>query len=162
VPLSKPAREFFDRLYHERFCPIREAHDSACRELEWTSNENHIQKFNLYEYELKQFLKAALDARVQAFRETFERIEEYPDDSDLQDLAKDLALGAEYAINGFPVGFFKGPLCSLPLNLVEARLQTLKRELEQLPSGAIAPAQRLVAEGKLIASRTPKHRRPIP
>lgn len=158
MALSKATREFFERLYHERFCSLREAHDEAHKKLEWTSNDNHAAKFTLYANELKQFLKAALNARVQAFIETFERIEEYPDERDLQDLAKDLALRAEYAINGLPLGFFKGPLCSLPLTLVEARLETLKRELQQLPSGAIANVQRLVAEGRLIASRTPKRR----
>jgi hypothetical protein len=155
--LSKAAREFFERLYHERFCALREAYDAECRRLEWTAN--HVEKFNLYEKELKQFLKALLQTRVQAFMETFQKIDQFPDDSDLQDLAKDLALRAGSAINGFPLDFFKGPICSIPLNLVNSRVRTLTAELRQLPTAAIAPAQRLVAEGRLIASQTPNRRR---
>jgi hypothetical protein len=83
-----------------------------------------------------------------------QRIHQFPDEADVEERAKDLALMADTAIDGFPVGFFRGPICSMPLNLVNRRLEILSAQLRQLPTAAIAPLQRFAAEGKLNTSQT--------
>ena len=44
-------------------------------------------------------------------------------------------------------------LCSIPITLVDRRLEILTSDLRQLPAQALLPLRRLVSEGKMMADR---------
>jgi len=149
--LSVTAKEFAEGLYNERLEPAWEEHRAKARKLEW--EPNHSLKFGLLASEQLQYTKQRLSIRVQSYIEAFDRIDQYPDEEDFQKCAHELVLMAEAQGNLFNFRFFKGPLCSIPTNLVDRRLEILTLELRQLPPQALLPLRRLVSEGKMMADR---------
>lgn len=146
--LNKTERDYFESLSWEKADPIRERHFA---ELAKISPERGV-SLAPYTNAIKKFKKELADARVQAFIETFRRINRYPDDIDFREFAKELVTILDNKGHNLP-DHLRGPLSPFPLALVETVEEQLSNELRQIAGLALGPLHHFVNEGKLVAAQ---------
>ena len=147
---SQTESELFESLFHEKLQPIRDRHFTEVDRIHW-SNSPH--KLNLLISEHKKFKKEFIEARVEAYLETCRETNRYPDPLDYQEFAAELTGLAKGATDDISRAY-NDPLSPIRAQSLERTMEILQLELGQIVGPAMAPVQRLVAEGKLAALQT--------
>lgn len=147
------ASNYFESLCGEKIHPIRQKHDSDANEAGKTVGAPN--RFSWHMHEQTRYAKEVMDARVQAFMETCERIKKYPDETDVREFYDELcAIGVRIAKNIPPI--YRSALSEVPAELLERCDEQSTNELRQYAGIALAPVYRLLHEGQLsIVSRAP-------
>ncbi len=140
--------KLFESLFHEKLEPIRTRHDIERRRIDWSSTP--ATKLHEHIAEHKRFKREFIDARVQAYMKTCQRVLKSPKNADYQEFQialTDLAQGATEDISRV----YKNPLGSIYPQSLERMLEVLNIELGQMVTWALAPLRRFISEGEVSA-----------
>lgn len=147
------ASNYFESLCSEKIHPIRQKHDSENNDVGRTVGAPN--RFSWHMHEQTRYAKEVIDARVQAFMETCQRITKYPEETDVKEFYDDLcAIGIRISKN-IP-RIYRSAISEVPAELLERCDAQSTNELTQHAGIALAPVYRLMNEGQLSSvSPTP-------
>ena len=147
------ASNYFESLCSEKIHPIRQKHDSENNDVGRTVGAPN--RFSWHMHEQTRYAKEVIDARVQAFMETCQRITKYPEETDVKEFYDDLcAIGVRISKN-IP-RIYRSAISEVPAELLERCDEQSTNELTQHAGIALAPVYRLMNEGQLSSvSPTP-------
>ena len=138
----------FESLFHEKLEPIRNRHDTERHKIDWTLNPAN--KLYLHIAEHKRFKREFIDARVQAYIATCQRVLKYPNNLDYQEFQIELVKLAQGATEDVS-RIYNDPLGPIQAQSLERILEVLTIELGQLVTLALAPLRRFISESEVSA-----------
>lgn len=148
---DRPTSDYFNSLWAEKLHPLRDRHEEEDNKITWSVEPAN--RFNRHYREQERFAKELIDSRIQAFMETCQYVNKYPNETEVREFYDELCTIATNLSKNLPP-YYKGPLSNVPLSLIEKCEEQLNRELLQYVGIALAPVHRLMNEGKLSAGQS--------
>ena len=138
----------FESLFQEKLESIRKRHDAERHNINWTPNPAN----RLYPHiaEHKRFKREFIDARVQAYIETCQRVLKHPNNLDHQEFQIELVQLAQGGTEDIS-RIYNDPLGPIQPQSLERILEVLNIELGQMVTWALAPLRRFISEGEVSA-----------
>jgi hypothetical protein len=147
---DKAELSLFESLFHEKLEPIQKRRDSERYKIDRTPSPANRLYLSIAEH--KRFKREFIDARVQAYMETCQRVLKSPNNLDYQEFQIELAGLAQGATEDIS-RIYNDPLGPIQAQSLERILELLNMELGQMVTWALTPLRRFISEGEVSAQQ---------